>query len=86
MASRRPFSLPSKRGHDFRNGAVPAEARSSAIGIDVHGTEVGCDAAMLQIGAAAALDDRFTLFAGNDAELRLRQAGHEISAGTRYRW
>lgn len=72
--------------HDFRNGAVPVEARFSGIGIDVRGTEVGLDAAVLQLGAAAVLNDQFTLFAGYDAELRSRQTDHAITAGMRYRW
>jgi outer membrane autotransporter protein len=72
--------------HDFRDGAVPVEARFSGIGIDVHGTDVGRDAAALQIGAAAVLDEQFSLFAGYDAELRARQTDHAISAGMRYRW
>jgi fibronectin-binding autotransporter adhesin len=32
--------------HDFRDSAVPVEARFSGIGIDVHGTEPGRDAAV----------------------------------------
>jgi outer membrane autotransporter protein len=72
--------------HDLRNSAVPVEARFSGIGIDVHGTDVGRDAAVLQIGAAAVLDEQFSLFAGYDAELRVRQTDHAISAGMRYRW
>jgi fibronectin-binding autotransporter adhesin len=72
--------------HDFRDSAVPVEARFSGIGIDVHGTEPGRDAAMLQVGTAAVLDDQFTLFAGYDAEIRTRQTDHAVSVGMRYRW
>jgi len=72
--------------HDFRDSAVPVEARFSGIGIDVHGTSPGRDAAVLQVGAAAVLDEQFSLFAGYDAELRANQTDHAISAGMRYRW
>jgi outer membrane autotransporter protein len=72
--------------HDFRDSAVPIEARFSGIGIDVHGTDVGRDEAVLQIAAAAVLDAQFTLFAAYDAELRVRQTDHAVSAGMRYRW